>query len=74
MIIIQAVFFHNLILMVSGGAGTDALQGGDFTHVQPFKNTVHHSGLLPRQDTMRAAGAAQFPARGVSGRRVHTML
>ena len=45
MIIIQAVFFHDLILMIGGGAGTHTLQGGDFTHIQPFENTVHYGGL-----------------------------
>ena len=45
MVIIQTVFFHNLIFMIGGGTGTDALQGGDFTHIHPFENTVHHGGL-----------------------------
>lgn len=45
MIIIQAVFFHDLILMIGGGAGTHTLQRGDFTHIQPFENTVRYGGL-----------------------------
>ncbi len=48
MIIIQAVFFHDLILMIGGGAGTHTLQGGDFTYIQPFENTVHYGGLRSR--------------------------
>ncbi len=48
MIIIQAVFFHDLILMIGGGAGTHTLQRGDFTHIQPFENTVRYGGLRSR--------------------------
>lgn len=67
MVIIQTVFFHNLIFMIGGGTGTDALQGGDFTHIHPLENTVHHGGLRARQHAVRAAGAAEFPTRGVGG-------
>lgn len=74
MIIIQAVFFHDLILMIGGGAGTHTLQGGDFTYIQPFENTVHYGGLRSRLHAMRTAGAAEFPACGVGSRGGHTML
>lgn len=55
--IIQSVFFHDLIFMINHGLRAELMKGGNFTNIKAIHQTMGNDDLRRRQAFVRAVGA-----------------